>query len=74
MLFIIKRDGRNVVFDRSKIEDAVLKAFAAVDGDVSEYAQEKANNIATYIEHELDQGDHIYSVEEVQDLVERGLI
>ena len=74
MLFIIKRDGRNVVFDRSKIEDAVLKAFAAVDGDVSEYAQEKANNIATYIEHELDQGDHIYSVEEIQDLVERGLM
>jgi len=74
MLYIIKRDGRTVMFDRSKIEEAVLKAFVAVDGDISNYAQEKANNISTYIEHELTISDHVYSVEEVQDLVEKGLM
>ncbi len=74
MLYIIKRDGRTVIFDRSKIEDAVLKAFAAVDGDISNYAQEKANNISTYIEYELTNSDHVYSVEEIQDLVEKGLM
>jgi len=74
MLFIIKRDGRRVAFNKEKIENAVLMAFAAEDGDISEYAQEKANNIAAYIELELERGDHIYTVEEIQDLVERGLM
>lgn len=74
MLFIIKRDGRRVAFNKEKIENAVLMAFAAEDGDISGYAQEKANNIAAYIELELERGDHIYTVEEIQDLVERGLM
>ena len=33
---IIKRDGRIVDFDRTKIEQAILKAFAAVDGEITD--------------------------------------
>lgn len=46
---IKKRDGRLVDFDGDKIKNAVLKAFVAVDGELTDYAIEKANNIADYI-------------------------
>ena len=29
---VIKRDGREVFFDKEKIKEAILKAFKAVDG------------------------------------------
>ena len=71
---IIKRDGRQTNFNSNKIESAVLKAFMAIDGDVSEYAVEKAKNIANYVKAELIKAEHILSVEEIQDLVEKGLM
>lgn len=52
-LTIIKRDGREVPFSKDKIVSAVLKAFIAVDKTVDDYAKEKANNIADYIEKEI---------------------
>ena len=68
---ILKRDGRQVNFDARKIENAILKAFVAVDGEISEYAEEKAKNIAQYIEENcIDRS----TVEEIQDLVEKGLM
>ena len=68
---ILKRDGRQVNFDARKIENAILKAFVAVDGEISEYAEEKAKNIAQYIEENcVDRS----TVEEIQDLVEKGLM
>ena len=54
-----KRDGRIVDFDRQKIIDAVEKAFASVDGEMNAYSMEKANNIATYIEEHIGDGDII---------------
>ena len=45
-----KRDGRQVDFDASKIKNAILKAFKSVDGEISPYAEQKAENIADYIE------------------------
>lgn len=68
---IIKRDGRKVLFDIQKINNAILKAFKAVDGEITDYAKEKAYNIANYIEENAK--DEI-SVEEIQDLVEKGLM
>jgi transcriptional regulator NrdR family protein len=50
MIYVIKRDGRTMPFNTKKIKDAILKAFKAVDGKVSEYAETKAENIANYIE------------------------
>ena len=71
---IIKRDGREVEFNPQKIEQAILKAFIAIDGQVDEYALDKAKNIATYIEgHALIQ-DKPLTINEVQDLVEKGLM
>lgn len=50
MIYVIKRDGRQMPFDTEKIKEAILKAFEAVDGEISEYAETKAENIANYIE------------------------
>ena len=47
---VIKRDGRIVDFDATKIERAILASFEDVDGEISDYAREKAINIASYIE------------------------
>ena len=72
MQYIRKRDGRLVDFNQNKIVDAILKAFKQVDGEISPYALEKANKIAGYVEK---QGKNkILTVEEVQDIVERGLM
>ena len=71
-MYIRKRDGRSVPFDKMKIEQAVLSAFLAIDGKISTYAENKARTIAQYIakiskEKEL-------NVEEIQDFVEKGLM
>ena len=71
---VIKRDGRVVPFDSSKIKNAILKAFLAVDGEISEYAQAKAENIADYIEGYYLDVDETPEIEEIQDLVEKGLM
>ena len=72
MQYIKKRDGRLVQFNKNKIVDAILGAFKEVDGEITPYAIEKANKIADYVEN---QGKgHILTVEEAQDMVERGLM
>ena len=72
MKYVIKRDGRRKEFDGSKIENAILKAFIDVDKEVTDYAKEKAKNIADYIENL--EVDHDLGIEEIQDLVEKGLM
>ena len=71
---IIKRDGRIKNFDKSKIESAVLAAFQDVDGKIEEYAMTKAKNIADYIYDYAEKQDHMLKIEEIQDLVEQGLM
>lgn len=71
---VIKRDGRVVDFDRQKIIDAIEKAFLAVDDEISDYAQLKAENIADYIESTAKEQSEPLKVEEIQDLVEKGLM
>lgn len=46
---VIKRDGREEPFNKTKIVNAVLSAFKEVDGKISNYAIDKAANIANYI-------------------------
>lgn len=69
-MIVQKRDGRKVKFDKEKIKIAVLKAFIDVDGEKTSYAEEKANDIANYIES-LNKS---MSVEEIQDQVEDKLM
>ena len=73
---IRKRDGRIVDFNEQKIIDAILAAFKSVDGKITEYATEKAINIADYIQgyYEEDDDAYIPNVEDIQDLVENGLM
>lgn len=71
---VIKRDGTKCEFQAEKIKQAILKAFKAVDGDLSDYAYAKANNIANYIEEWLSSEGREIGVEEIQDMVENGLM
>ena len=71
---IIKRDGREVAFNKNKIEEAILRAFVSVDGDVTEYAEQKAEKIADFIEEAAIETEEPYTVEEIQDMVEKGLM
>ena len=74
MKYILKRDGIKEPFNPEKIKNAILKAFAAVDNQLTDYAIEKANNIADYIEGYCVDYDGTLSIEEIQDLVEKGLM
>ena len=71
---IKKRDNRLVEFNTQKIKNAVLKAFVAVDGQLTDYAIGKADNIADYIEGYCMDYQGVLSIEEIQDLVEHGLM
>ena len=72
---VIKRDGREVEFDKIKIIDAVIKAFNDTDDEGSQYAFYKAKEIADYIEHYIGENHlNTISVETIQDLVENKLM
>ena len=73
-MFVKKRDGRIVEFDSQKIYNAVLAAFNSVDGEITDYARSKAQTIADYIEGYYLDVDEIPGIEEIQDLVENGLM
>ena len=68
---VIKRDGRNVRFDKEKIINAVIKAFVDVDGEETAFSKNKAKEIANYIES-LNKSR--FTVEEIQDIVEDKLM
>ena len=72
MQYIKKRDGRLVEFNKNKIIEAIIKAFKSIDGDITPYATEKANNIADFVEAKSK--GKILTVEEIQDMVEQGLM
>ena len=67
---VTKRDGRQVEFDKKKIKLAILKAFLEVDGEETQYAKDKARDIANYVES-LNKD---MSVEEIQDVVVNKLM
>lgn len=74
MLKIKKRDGRIVAFNEQKIINAIEKAFMSVDKSITDYAHEKAVNIAAYIRGYYEDVEEIPEIEEIQDLVEKGLM
>ena len=71
---VIKRDGRIVPFDQNKIIDAIFGAFKEVEGDLSDYAYSRAGNIADYIQEYAEKENRNLTIEEIQDLVEKGLM
>ena len=69
-MVVVKRDGRRVPFDKNKIRLAVLKSFIDLDGEETQYAKDKAREIANYIES-LNKD---FDVEEIQDIVVNKLM
>ena len=69
-MVILKRDGRQVEFDRSKIFNAIYKAFEQLNKP-SDEATQIAGKIANEIEARCKNG---CSVEDIQDIVEKKLM
>ncbi len=70
---IVKRDGREVMFDAEKIASAILKAFVATgsakgEGDARELAQQVVEDL------QRNEAIGVPTVEQVQDAVEQVLI
>lgn len=70
-MVIIKRDGREELFDKAKIENAIMKAFIDVDGEVSNDSHIIASRIASEIENIKKSK---MNVEGIQDVVENKLM
>ena len=71
---IRKRDGRTQEFDKQKIIEAIKKALVAVDGTLTKAGVNMARRIAKSIEQEIKKGQKIFTVEEIQDMVEEKLM
>lgn len=71
-MYIIKRNGEQVLFDHQKIVDAISKAFIEVDGEL--YETDTAFDIALEIAKIVADSKHRMTVEEIQDLVEKYLM
>ena len=71
-MYVMKRDGSKVPFDKTKIYDAINKAFVDVDGIL--YETDTASDIATEIEKLVEKSAKPISVEAVQDAVEDFLM
>ncbi len=72
ILFIRKRDGREVPFDQAKITEAIFKAAQAIGGDDRQLAEMLAGKVVDYLKGKFDDAD--FGVEDVQDAVEKVLI
>lgn len=72
MLYVVKRDGREIKFDSEKISNAIKKAGSEVGEKLKEsQVLECTQKVIKYIEEE--QKENI-SVEDIQNLVEKALI
>lgn len=70
--WIVKRDGRKVEFDISKIATAIFKAAKVLGGNDREMADELAAQVEEYLVEKCH--NNVPSVEEIQDAVEKILI
>lgn len=68
---VVKRDGREVIFNKDKIINAISAAFKSVyNNEITDEQLTKANDIANYIEG-LNKD---MTVEDIQDIVENKLM
>ena len=72
MKTVKKLDGRRQKYKREKLISSILKAFESVD-ELDDYAIEKANNIADFIEKEKEKETAV-PVSAIGLLVEKGLM
>ena len=69
---IVKRDGRNVAFDDTKITNAIFRAANAVGGADRQMAVELTLEVLKHLKERYNGAE--FGVEEVQDVVEKILI
>ena len=70
---VIKRDGRKMTFDVTKIENAIRKASEEVEKEYR-MTEDDICYIANQVTKECSARRHTFHVEEIQDLVENKLI
>lgn len=70
--YVIKRNGKVVPFDKSKIANAIFKAARAVGGENKKIAEALADEVVLFLY--TIKGDKPPTVEEIQDAVEKILI
>lgn len=73
-LFIIKRSGERVPFEKEKIANAVRKANNTMHQDAERLLETEIVEIADKIQQEASGADRDFTVEEIQDKVEDELI
>ncbi|MFW6161956.1 MAG: anaerobic ribonucleoside-triphosphate reductase [Planctomycetota bacterium] len=69
---VVKRDGREVPFDESKIAEAIFRAAQAVGGEDRQLADELASVVTIFLEREFE--GQAPGIEDIQDVVEKVLI
>ena len=70
---IIKRDGQEVTFDLSKIVNAISKANKEVE-PIHQLNEYQIIAVAEKIAKEVQQSTHAVNVEDIQDMVETGIM
>ena len=70
---VVKRTGAVVPFRKGRITNAIYQAAVAVGGRDRERAERLADQVVEVLEHQTPP-DHIPTVEEIQDVVEKVLI
>ncbi|MCD7841414.1 MAG: anaerobic ribonucleoside-triphosphate reductase, partial [Lachnospiraceae bacterium] len=70
---VIKRSGEEVVFDKSKIENAVRKANNSVE-KIHRLSDYQITAVADTIARQAVESSHALNVEDIQDLVETGIM
>ncbi len=69
---ITKRDGRVVLYDETKIANAILKALTAAGEDDAASAARLANEVGEALAERL--GQNSYRIEDIQDEAEKALM
>ena len=74
-LEVIKRDGRRVEFDETKITEALIKAEKKINGELSPVTLRRIENVVTLIEAEIKErfATNI-KIYEIQNIVEHTLL
>jgi len=67
---VIKRNGKEEMFNKQKITNAILAAFSDVDKEINDFAKQKAWEITNYIS----KIEETTSVEDIQNIVEDKLM
>lgn len=69
---VIKRDGREALFDNSKIQNAIQKAVN--NTPTSNLQTKEIKQIAKEIENQAQKSNTVLNVEDIQDMVENALL